>query len=264
MVERRWEERDRSAGPALMALDAARPTCGKHVNRLPVLDAQSKVVGVIGLWILSRLWSMRASDGIQEELTVSDESRPPRFGDGTCRAPNGNSEACPHCGRASQFGETSESLVQLVRRPIEESALPTALAELATHLRDLSELMRRHIAGNSGGLFGRGGGPVPRLAGDADAIERQHPDLLRDVAALLTFQRRRRRRSISGSRSVARSRSSPASCWPMRRRRAESSSRASMKTPRYSTWKRIASVRRGDWRCASNPHHRIKKTKEPL
>jgi hypothetical protein len=77
-------------------------------------------------------------------------------------------------------------LIQLVRRPIEDGALPTALAELTTHLRDLRDLLRRHIAQETaGGYLEDAVARVPRLARDADAIERQHPDLLRDAAALV-------------------------------------------------------------------------------
>jgi hypothetical protein len=80
----------------------------------------------------------------------------------------------------------ASQLFHLVRRPIEERALPAALADLATHLRDLSDLMRRHITQETaGGYLEEAVARVPRLAGDADAIERQHPDLLRDVAALV-------------------------------------------------------------------------------
>jgi hypothetical protein len=77
-------------------------------------------------------------------------------------------------------------LTQLVRRPIEDSALPTALSELTTNLRDLRDLLRRHIAQETaGGYLEDAVARVPRLARDADAIERQHPDLLRDAAALV-------------------------------------------------------------------------------
>ena len=79
-------------------------------------------------------------------------------------------------------------LIQLVRRPIEDGALPTALAELTTNLRDLRDLLRRHIAQEmTGGYLEEAVARVPRLARDADAIERQHPDLLRDAAALVNI-----------------------------------------------------------------------------
>jgi hypothetical protein len=84
------------------------------------------------------------------------------------------------------LGRRARQVFQLVRRPVEESALPAALTELATHLRDLSDLMRRHIAQETaGGYLEEAVARVPQLAGAADAIERQHPDLLRDVAALV-------------------------------------------------------------------------------
>jgi hypothetical protein len=89
------------------------------------------------------------------------------------------------------LGRRARQLFQLVRRPIEESALPTVIAELATHLRDLSELMKHHIAQETaGGYLEEAVARVPRLAGAADAIERQHPDLLRDVAALVDLSDR--------------------------------------------------------------------------
>ena len=86
--------------------------------------------------------------------------------------------------------QRASQLLQLVRRPIEESPLPTALSELPTHLRDLSKLMRRHIAWETaGGYLDEAVARVPRLAGDADVIERQHADLRRDVAVLVDISK---------------------------------------------------------------------------
>ena len=77
-------------------------------------------------------------------------------------------------------------LAQLVRRPIEVAALPPALAELTTNLRELRDLLRSHITEETaGGYLEEAVARVPRLARDADAVERQHPDLLRDAAALV-------------------------------------------------------------------------------
>ena len=84
----------------------------------------------------------------------------------------------------------ASQLFQLVRRSIEESSLPAALAELTTRLGDLRDLLRRHIAQETaGGYLEEAVARVPRLAPYADAIERQHPDLLRDVAALVEISK---------------------------------------------------------------------------
>jgi hypothetical protein len=80
----------------------------------------------------------------------------------------------------------ASQLIQLARRPVEESALPEALATLAMQLRELNDLLKAHIAQETaGGYLEEAVARVPRLAVDADAVERQHPDLLREMAALV-------------------------------------------------------------------------------
>jgi hypothetical protein len=80
----------------------------------------------------------------------------------------------------------ASQLIQLVRRPVEIFALPEALAELAMQLRELNDLLKAHIAQETaGGYLEEAVAQVPRLAAVADAVERQHPDLLREMAVLV-------------------------------------------------------------------------------
>ena len=77
-------------------------------------------------------------------------------------------------------------LFQLVKQRIDEDALPVAMAELTLNLQELRDLMQYHFAQETaGGYLEEAVARLPRLAGAADAVERQHPELLCDSSALL-------------------------------------------------------------------------------
>jgi hypothetical protein len=79
----------------------------------------------------------------------------------------------------------ARQLVHLVEKPLEEIQIPAATLDLQLHLRELRERLKRHFAEEAaGGYLEEAVARMPKLATDADAVERQHPQLLRDLAAL--------------------------------------------------------------------------------
>lgn len=76
-------------------------------------------------------------------------------------------------------------LFRLVEKPLEEIQMPAAALDLHLHLREMRERMKRHFAEEAaGGYLEEAVARMPKLAVDADAVERQHPQLLRDLADL--------------------------------------------------------------------------------
>jgi iron-sulfur cluster repair protein YtfE (RIC family) len=76
-------------------------------------------------------------------------------------------------------------LFQRVRQRIDEDSLPVSIAGLTLNLQELRDLMKHHFAQEAaGGYLEEAVARVPRLAGAADAVEKQHPELLRDLSAL--------------------------------------------------------------------------------
>jgi hypothetical protein len=77
-------------------------------------------------------------------------------------------------------------LRQLVSQPREEAGLTAGIGELSLQVRELRDLLKRHLVREAaGGYLEEAIARVPRLSPDADAVERQHPELLRELAALI-------------------------------------------------------------------------------
>jgi hypothetical protein len=79
-----------------------------------------------------------------------------------------------------------KQLRQLVSQPREEAGLTAAICELSLQVRELRDLLKLHLVREAaGGYLEEAVARVPRLSPEADAVERQHPELLRELAALI-------------------------------------------------------------------------------
>jgi hypothetical protein len=77
-------------------------------------------------------------------------------------------------------------LRQLISQPREEAGLTAAIGELSLQAREMRDLLKLHLMREAaGGYLEEAVARVPRLSPEADAVERQHPELLRELAALI-------------------------------------------------------------------------------